>query len=86
MVGGLEVLILVTIILLFFGASRIPQLGRSLGSSIREFRQAIAGASGREDEAPDRNESEEQVSQNVAVYDNQARAEDETMRGVQRDS
>ena len=29
--GGMELLIILAIILLFFGATRIPQLGRSLG-------------------------------------------------------
>ena len=37
--GGMELLIILAIILLFFGATRIPQLGRSLGQSMREFRE-----------------------------------------------
>ena len=37
--GGMELLIILAIILLLFGASRLPQLGRSLGQSMREFRQ-----------------------------------------------
>ena len=37
--GGMELLIILAIILLFFGATRIPQLGRSLGQSMREFRK-----------------------------------------------
>jgi sec-independent protein translocase protein TatA len=40
--GGTELLIILAIILLFFGSKRVPELGRSLGKSIREFR---AGAS-----------------------------------------
>ena len=40
--GGTELLIILAIILLFFGAKRVPELGRSLGKGIREFR---AGAS-----------------------------------------
>ncbi len=39
--GLMELLILVAIILLLFGAKRLPQLGRSLGSSIREFRKGV---------------------------------------------
>jgi sec-independent protein translocase protein TatA len=42
-VGGTELLILLVIILLLFGAKRIPQLARSLGSGTREFRKGIAG-------------------------------------------
>ena len=42
----MEGLIIVGLILLFFGARRVPQLGRSLGSGIREFRkETAAGAS-----------------------------------------
>ena len=36
--GGMELLIILAIILLFFGSKRVPELGRSLGKSIREFR------------------------------------------------
>ena len=43
-----ELLIVLTIILLVFGAKRVPQLGRSLGNGIREFREGAAEAS-RED-------------------------------------
>jgi sec-independent protein translocase protein TatA len=43
-VGMTELLIVLTIVLLVFGAKRVPQLGRSLGSGIREFRKGIADA------------------------------------------
>ena len=39
-----ELLILLTIILLVFGAKRVPQLGRSLGKGIQEFRKGAAEA------------------------------------------
>jgi sec-independent protein translocase protein TatA len=42
-VGGTELLILLVIILLLFGAKRIPQLARSFGTGTREFRKGIAG-------------------------------------------
>jgi sec-independent protein translocase protein TatA len=35
--GGMELLILLAIILLFFGARRVPELARSLGKGKREF-------------------------------------------------
>lgn len=38
--GGWEVLLIVTIVLLLFGAKRIPELARGLGSGIREFKSA----------------------------------------------
>jgi sec-independent protein translocase protein TatA len=40
--GGTELLIILAIIVLFFGAKRIPGLGRSLGKSIQEFRAGAA--------------------------------------------
>ena len=46
-----ELLIVLTIILLVFGAKRVPQLGRSLGNGIREFREAVAEASREDDDA-----------------------------------
>jgi sec-independent protein translocase protein TatA len=41
--GGTELLIILAIILLFFGAKRVPELGRSLGRSMREFRVGASG-------------------------------------------
>ncbi len=40
--GGGEILILLAIVLLFFGAKRIPELARSLGKGTREFRQGLS--------------------------------------------
>ncbi len=38
--GTNELLIILAICILIFGASRIPQLARSLGSGIKEFKKA----------------------------------------------
>jgi len=38
--GGWEVLVIVLVILIFFGAKRIPELARSLGRGMREFKDA----------------------------------------------
>lgn len=40
MPGGFEWIIIVLVILLFFGAKRIPELARGLGKGISEFRKA----------------------------------------------
>ncbi len=37
--GMQELLIILVIILILFGASRLPELARSLGSSVKEFRK-----------------------------------------------
>ncbi|RME90796.1 MAG: twin-arginine translocase TatA/TatE family subunit [Verrucomicrobia bacterium] len=39
--GGTELLVVLGIVLLLFGATRIPQLARGLGQGIREFRKEI---------------------------------------------
>ena len=39
----LHIAFLVLILLLVFGAKRLPELGRSLGSGMREFKQGISG-------------------------------------------
>jgi sec-independent protein translocase protein TatA len=38
--GGMEVVIILLVILLFFGAKRIPELARGIGQGINEFRKA----------------------------------------------
>ena len=38
--GGMQVLIILLVILLFFGAKRIPELVRGIGQGINEFRKA----------------------------------------------
>lgn len=37
-----ELLIIFAVILLLFGASRLPQLGKSLGSGIRNFKRGLS--------------------------------------------
>jgi sec-independent protein translocase protein TatA len=41
----LHIAFLVVILLLVFGAKRLPELGRSLGSGMREFKQSVTGES-----------------------------------------
>jgi sec-independent protein translocase protein TatA len=41
-VGATELIILLSIILLFFGAKRIPELARSLGRGKREFHKGAS--------------------------------------------
>ena len=38
-----EILIILFIIILIFGTSRIPELGRGLGEGIKNFKKAIKG-------------------------------------------
>jgi sec-independent protein translocase protein TatA len=38
-----ELMILLIVLLLVFGASRLPEMGRSLGKGMREFKDAVTG-------------------------------------------
>jgi TatA/E family protein of Tat protein translocase len=41
----LHIAVLLVVLLLVFGARRLPEFGRSLGSGMREFKDGITGAS-----------------------------------------
>jgi sec-independent protein translocase protein TatA len=38
-----EILLILAVILLLFGAKRIPELAKSLGTGVREFRKGLNG-------------------------------------------
>ncbi len=40
--GGTEVFLIIAVLLLFFGAKRIPELARGLGKGVREFKDATS--------------------------------------------
>jgi sec-independent protein translocase protein TatA len=42
-VGPLELVVVLIIALVIFGPKRLPELGRSMGKGIREFRGSISG-------------------------------------------
>jgi sec-independent protein translocase protein TatA len=44
--GGSEIFLIILVLLLFFGAKRIPELARGLGKGIKEFKDASKGAEG----------------------------------------
>jgi sec-independent protein translocase protein TatA len=48
----LHIAFLVAILLLVFGARRLPEIGRSLGSGMREFKQAITGETPQQQQQP----------------------------------
>jgi sec-independent protein translocase protein TatA len=41
-IGQWEILIILAVVLLLFGPKRLPDLGRSIGRTIREFRHATS--------------------------------------------
>jgi sec-independent protein translocase protein TatA len=42
-IGFPELLILLVVVLLVFGPKRLPEMGRSLGRGMREFKDSITG-------------------------------------------
>ncbi len=54
-IGIPELIIVLVILLVIFGPKRLPGLGRSLGSGMREFKESVTGKSGGDhddDDAP----------------------------------
>jgi sec-independent protein translocase protein TatA len=49
-IGLPEILIVLVIVLVVFGPKRLPDLGRSLGSGMREFKDSITGGSKDDDD------------------------------------
>jgi sec-independent protein translocase protein TatA len=48
-IGPLELAIVLVIVLVIFGARRVPELGRSLGQGMREFKDSVSGKDGGDD-------------------------------------
>lgn len=41
MPGPLETLVILVLVLLLFGAKRLPEIGRALGEGIKEFKKSL---------------------------------------------
>jgi sec-independent protein translocase protein TatA len=42
-IGWPEILLLMVVALLLFGAKRLPEIGRSMGKGMREFKDSLTG-------------------------------------------
>lgn len=73
MPGGAELIIILFIVLLLFGAKKLPDLAGSMGKSMREFRKASK-------EALEQDEAEAEAEAEAA-----ARERDEAVRRADRD-
>jgi sec-independent protein translocase protein TatA len=49
-IGPLEIALVLIIVLVIFGPRRLPEMGRSLGRGIREFKNSVTGSD--EDDEP----------------------------------
>jgi len=59
-IGWQEILIILLIILILFGAKKIPELARSIGKGIQEFKKGLSGEM--ETEEPEKKEKTKKVS------------------------
>ncbi len=80
--GGVELIILLVIILLLFGAKRIPELAKGLGSGVREFRRGTRGEV--DEEKRDEVDEEKRGEELTAGADkDSARTQEEAARAEQ---
>ena len=64
-VGPLEIAVVLIIVLIIFGPKRLPELGKSMGHGIREFRSSISGD--KDKDSPEEKRQELQASQAAAA-------------------
>jgi sec-independent protein translocase protein TatA len=78
--GTTEILLVVVVIFLLFGASRLPQLAKSLGQSRKAFKEGM-----REAEEEERSEAEKrQISKNTAAPQISAMTDEELLAEMRR--
>jgi sec-independent protein translocase protein TatA len=53
--GPWEIIILVVVLLLVFGSRRLPEIGRSVGKGMREFKNSVTG----KDEGPELDDAQD---------------------------
>ena len=49
-IGPGEIVILLVVALLVFGPKRLPEMGRSIGKGMREFKSSVSGVTGSDDD------------------------------------
>jgi sec-independent protein translocase protein TatA len=56
--GPMEIVLILVVVLIVFGPKRLPDLGRSLGGGLREFKESVTGA----DREPDSASADKRLS------------------------
>ena len=67
MPGGWEIVIIALLILLMFGAKKLPELARGLGQGIREFKGAVDGVKNEIEEADKSFDEEKNQTSNTEI-------------------
>lgn len=72
-IGPLEIVIILIIALVIFGPKRLPELGRSMGRGIREFKNSVTSDSKDDDDVRElersRETAEERPLEGEVVHD-----------------
>jgi sec-independent protein translocase protein TatA len=71
-VGPLEIAVVLIIVLIIFGPKRLPELGKSMGHGIREFKSSLSGES--DQDSPEQKQRELEASQQAPVSQPQPQA------------
>ena len=61
-----ELLIILAVLLLIFGARRLPEIGSSLGKGLRMFKSSVTGEEEKEARQPDSTEEQKQLTNTTA--------------------
>jgi sec-independent protein translocase protein TatA len=78
-VGPLELIVVLIIALVVFGPKRLPELGRSLGRGIREFRGSVSG----EKDDDEKDDDEDSGSGRPELPQSKAQAQTDTVESVE---
>jgi sec-independent protein translocase protein TatA len=62
-IGLPEIILILAVLLLLFGARKLPELARSLGRSTKEFKQGMRDATTEAEEAPPEPETTQPASE-----------------------
>ena len=74
-ISPIQIIIVLVIALLVFGPKRLPEMGRSIGRGIREFKGAVLD---HDDASPARRDEPERTAPAAAAHDE----DDEVLEGV----
>ena len=79
-IGFMELMVILVIVLVLFGARRVPEIGASIGKGIREFKKNINEADRSIREALRDSLSDSSPSDRLGAGDTTARREEEAVR------
>jgi sec-independent protein translocase protein TatA len=77
-IGMPELIIGLVVILLLFGAKRVPELARGLGSGVREFKKGTQEGEVEDKKKEEEKKDEEQLEASKSEHDDEAQLEEDS--------